>query len=239
MSAEKAAATESTDGDTAERSSPRRRRCLLFLDGVVDPDAAPKPKRATQLAVNAAAAADVPESAAGVSPVAAPRISAARRKLVDRAMSGFIIGNTHARSLLTRQEAAELAKAPPVGPGATPQPTKLLWIGVGDVRNALTTLSAFPPRAYVELHMNDMSSAVLARNVVLLTMATREVCPSTEPLTAKVEDETCAFLQLLFVLFCALCVQCSTRIVLFNEIESNKHVAPARFPCLCGCVERL
>eukprot|EP00501_MAST-03F_sp_TOSAG23-6_P000639 GSMAST32.ASY1.ANO1.663.1 assembled CDS len=88
--------------------------------------------------------------------------SLARRKLVDSVMSGFLIGNTFARSLLTKEEVQSLCNATPI---------KLLWIGVGDIRNPLTTLINIPSEARVELHFNDLNSIALARNVVLITLA--------------------------------------------------------------------
>ena len=129
--------------------------------------------------------------------------SRVRRKLLDAAMSGFVIGNTAARPLLSRDEAkALLASASSSSSSSSSSSTdplstswlRLCYIGVGDVRNPLATLaelgrggsrrgtqtpssssssSLLLPR--VALELNDMSPVTLARDVVLLLLATREL----------------------------------------------------------------
>ena len=49
----------------------------------------------------------------------------------DNVMSEFLIGNTFARTLLTKEE-ANLVDEHSI--------LKLLWVGCGDIRNPLTTL---------------------------------------------------------------------------------------------------
>jgi hypothetical protein len=128
---------------------------------------------AAKPAASAASAQPAPAAAAGATSVI---IGSARRKLLDSCMSTFLIGNTHARSLLPAAAAAAIMRQ-----GAAPAPpvTRLLFIGVGDVRNPLTTLlSLTPPPGGgplfpVELFLNDLSPVTLARGVVLLALA----CP--------------------------------------------------------------
>ena len=104
-------------------------------------------------------------------------VSTARRKLVDEIMRTFVIGNTFARSLLTKTEAQGLCSLlAQQQPGSDiEKPVKLLWVGVGDIRNPLTTLTAFPPspRVNLQFHLNDVSSATIARAVVLLIVGSQ------------------------------------------------------------------
>eukprot|EP00947_MAST-08B_sp_MAST-8B-sp1_P001746 g1746.t1 len=88
----------------------------------------------------------------------------ARRKLWDEALSGFLIGNTCARSLLSPSDAAD----------PTVDAWELLYVGVGDLRNPLTTLAALPLSKHVTIHINDSSPLVLARCVALLLLAAQD-----------------------------------------------------------------
>ena len=89
-----------------------------------------------------------------------------RRKLFDRAMSVFLVGNTHARQLYTEQEAKELAIAT-----TTATPLSFLYMGVGDPRNPLASLVQIPLHRPVWFHLNDFSAVVVSRAIVLLAMA--------------------------------------------------------------------
>ncbi len=169
----------------------------------------------------------------GVATLPVP-IGLSRRKLVDDVMAGFLIGNTAARSLLTPQDlllqdVTTRSEQPPSPPAVIQQwyqrddnssSISLLFCGVGDVRNVLTTaesLTIAPPpskgaaagghaneeapfqsistnmdspplpkyardpatiekslplgRALLDIHLNDISVATLARDIVLLHMA--------------------------------------------------------------------
>jgi hypothetical protein len=92
-------------------------------------------------------------------------------------MSNFLVGNTAAKSLLVDSEASAIRAAAKQGTTTT---TRLLFIGVGDVRNALLTLSTISPKPLpncvhsVELFLNDLSPVTLARDVVLLALATQD-----------------------------------------------------------------
>lgn len=102
-------------------------------------------------------------------------VSVARRKLFDVVMSFFLLGNTNARALFTRQEGQALAKN-------MSSPVKLLYLGVGDVRNVLTTLNnlPLPGRGFkVEVVLNDSSALTLARDVLLLELATKSAAVAT------------------------------------------------------------
>ena len=86
-----------------------------------------------------------------------------RRKLNDNVMSEFLIGNTFARTLLTKEE-ANLVDEHSI--------LKLLWVGCGDIRNPLTTLKMLKKNQKVHLFFNDISIVTLARDILLLTMLT-------------------------------------------------------------------
>lgn len=107
----------------------------------------------------------------------------ARRKLYDEAVSGFAVGNTFARSLLTASESEALRRQTQGTPAATGSaaesgnPLRLLYVGVGDIRNPLTTLAELGPPGVgaggaISLHLNDASPLALARCAVLLSLAT-------------------------------------------------------------------
>eukprot|EP00936_MAST-01D_sp_MAST-1D-sp1_P000494 g494.t1 len=101
-------------------------------------------------------------------------MSLARRRLTERVMEGFAVGNTAARPLLTCT-----AEARPVQ-----GMLRLLFLGVGDVRNTLITLKslrkcnnaesgALPmteTEENVHLHLNDICVPTLARAAVLLVL---------------------------------------------------------------------
>ena len=86
-----------------------------------------------------------------------------RRKLNDNVMSEFLIGNTFARTLLTKEE-ANLVDEHSI--------LKLLWVGCGDIRNPLTTLKMLKKNQKVHLFFNDISIVTLARDILLLTLLT-------------------------------------------------------------------
>lgn len=97
-----------------------------------------------------------------------------RRKLFDAVMDGFLIGNTHARSLFTSEEGDALLRDMDVeedGEEEEVEPQRLLYLGIGDVRNALSTLAAVPTAAPLEVVANDASAMVLARDVLMLMLA--------------------------------------------------------------------
>ena len=97
------------------------------------------------------------------SPVQAELQTLPRRKCFDASLSGFCIGNTFANSLVNADDVATFA-----GGGTH----RFLWVGVGDVRNPLTTLDAIGDvSSKIELHLNDVSAFVLARNAVILAVA--------------------------------------------------------------------
>ena len=96
----------------------------------------------------------------------------ARRRLTERVMEGFAVGNTAARPLLPCATKSSPLKAV----------LRLLFLGVGDVRNTLLTLRTMgndtaaeagaPCKAEtqqeVHLHLNDICVPTLARAAVLL-----------------------------------------------------------------------
>jgi len=124
---------------------------------------APSPQACAKLLVGRRAA-EKACGAATTAPVSRRRPIAGlgRRKLTDAIMQGFVVGNTAAQSLLGPQDAAALAAATPV---------RLLYLGVGDVRNPLSALCQLPHSAAVVVHVNDTSAVVLARNVLMLAVA--------------------------------------------------------------------
>ena len=100
-----------------------------------------------------------------------PPVALGRRKLVDEVMAGFLIGNTAARAVMATEDVPAPA---PSASGAGLSPVRLLFCGVGDVRNALTTAEALQPGVMprpIEVHLNDISVATLARDAVLLHLA--------------------------------------------------------------------
>ena len=180
----------------------RGRRCLLFLAGSESDDDDQRGDvddvdNAEATGDAALAVASAPPTILSESQQAAAnelQLPPSRRKLVDEAMSGFLIGNTFARALLTTTEAQQLA----ADNSRALQPLKFLWIGVGDVRNPLSTLLSFPrvapakvkdegdsPPLRVELHLNDVSSVVLARDVALLSVVTAAYTPSAPSETSS------------------------------------------------------
>ena len=128
-----------------------------------------------------------------------------RRKLFDRAMSVFLVGNTHARQLFTEHEVRELEAAKDWS-----RPLRLLYLGVGDPRNPLASLNQLPTRQPVEFHLNDFSPVVLARAIVLLSLACageeREATSAGNAATAVWSDA-----KLRFETASALHVSVSTR----------------------------
>lgn len=111
-------------------------------------------------------------------------ISSARRKLLDKCMSTFLVGNTKATSLLSQEDVVALRSSLAAEingkkrNNSQPITSRFLFIGVGDIRNALTTLHTMSPlhsQQHVELVLNDMSPVTLARDVVLLDLATRHI----------------------------------------------------------------
>uniref|UniRef100_A0A7S2S719 DUF4470 domain-containing protein n=1 Tax=Mucochytrium quahogii TaxID=96639 RepID=A0A7S2S719_9STRA len=93
------------------------------------------------------------------------RLSLARRKLFDRVMGGFCIGNTNARSLICASDQIEKLTC------AEDNMIKILYVGVGDMRNLLTTLCNVPLDVKVGFTMNDVNTLVLARNVLIMSIA--------------------------------------------------------------------
>jgi hypothetical protein len=91
-----------------------------------------------------------------------PSQSLVRRKLLDNVMQGFVIGNTIARSLLRPGDASRMC----LGSAAL----KLLYVGVGDIRNPLCTLSNVPHEREVFVHFNDITSVTLARDAILILL---------------------------------------------------------------------
>ncbi|KAF6266094.1 hypothetical protein COO60DRAFT_1456782 [Scenedesmus sp. NREL 46B-D3] len=78
---------------------------------------------------------------------------------------GFLypIGNTAAKAVLPAGDCA-------------PADSKVLLLGCGDIRNALTTAAALHSAgasSSCEVHLNDISDAILARDALLLAAATR------------------------------------------------------------------
>ena len=103
-----------------------------------------------------------------------------RRKLVDALMDGaFAVGNTASRSLLDDADARALVTR------RAPGPARLLWVGVGDVRNVLATLASARRRSgggaelALELLLNDTSPFVLARGLALLALAADDAAAAT------------------------------------------------------------
>ena len=121
-------------------------------------------------------------------------MSLARRKLWDASLSGFLVGNTCARALITEEEgsargrgevdddygadgdgsaassgSASSSSSSTAHPRAA-LPLEILYIGVADLRNPLTTLLNVPPGRPVTLHLNDSCPLALARCVALLLM---------------------------------------------------------------------
>ena len=112
-----------------------------------------------------------------------------RRKLVDNVMKTFLVGNTSARPLLTPLEGELLnnerandvtgenedteggvssvtGKRKHEDGGGFP-PLDLLFLGVGDLRNPLMTLTSIPSQRPVCFYLNDLSPVTVARNAVL------------------------------------------------------------------------
>ena len=123
-------------------------------------------------------------------------MSLARRKLWDASLSGFLVGNTCARALITEEEgraqgrgtddddygagdgsAASSSSSSSSSSTAHPRaalPLEILYIGVADLRNPLTTLLNVPPGRPVTLHLNDSCPLALARCVALLLMVAQD-----------------------------------------------------------------
>lgn len=161
------ATTSPTDAQGA--SNPKKRPCLLFM-GVDEADEKAEVADGTssETAASPAAAAEI-SSRPLPAKVSDLQMPASRRKLIDEVMGGFLIGNTFARSLVTPSEAQAIAdQSTRVHDDVT---FKFLWIGVGDIRNPLTTLSSIPTKCRADLHFNDTSSMVLARDIVVLMLA--------------------------------------------------------------------
>ena len=125
-------------------------------------------------------------------------MSLARRKLWDASLSGFLVGNTCARALITEEEgsargrgevdddygadgdgsaassgSASSSSSSTAHPRAA-LPLEILYIGVADLRNPLTTLLNVPPGRPVTLHLNDSCPLALARCVALLLMVAQD-----------------------------------------------------------------
>eukprot|EP00878_Enallax_costatus_P030805 GHUV01033597.1.p1 GENE.GHUV01033597.1~~GHUV01033597.1.p1 ORF type:complete len:206 (+),score=41.58 GHUV01033597.1:600-1217(+) len=90
-----------------------------------------------------------------------------RRVLYEDNEAGFLypIGNTLAKAVL------------PAGQDL-PSDCKVLLLGCGDVRNALKTAAALHAAGCTaaEVHLNDISDVILARNVILLQAASSIDC---------------------------------------------------------------
>ena len=109
----------------------------------------------------------------------------ARRKLFDEALSEFLIGNTFSRQLVDAEELRVFAdidgsdsesetNSDESNCSKKAKVLRLMWVGVGDVRNPLATLHCVRgalPASKCELHLNDVSSVTLARDAVLLTIS--------------------------------------------------------------------
>ena len=100
--------------------------------------------------------------------------SVARRKLADTYWAGRINGGSAARSVV-----ASTAERPPIAAG---DQLRLLFLGVGDVRNVLCSIcdcsarwassgEGQPPA--LEVHINDAVDHRLARSVLLLALASQ------------------------------------------------------------------
>ena len=94
-----------------------------------------------------------------------------RRKLADKVMGCFLVGNTIAQALFTAEEGTRLWEST-AGAADSQRCARLLYVGVGDVRNPLSALANLPAGAQSEVHMNDTADVVLARNAVMLAVAT-------------------------------------------------------------------
>lgn len=118
-----------------------------------------------------------------------------RRKLVDKIMQTFLIGNTTARPLITSLEgerlgtphqdqtsgaavettsadlSVEARKRKRDSPEDSSSSLDLLFLGVGDLRNPLLTLTNIPGNRPVSIYLNDLSPVTIARNVVILQLS--------------------------------------------------------------------
>jgi len=100
----------------------------------------------------------------------AESLSPSRRKLLDGILAGFVVGNTNARSLVTKAEAKGFAAS-----GA--EEVSLLFLGVGDVRNPLKTVHALWNAGFggkIRICVNDACVMTLARDLVLLRLIERK-----------------------------------------------------------------
>ncbi|GBG29830.1 Phosphatidylinositol 4-phosphate 5-kinase 1 [Hondaea fermentalgiana] len=143
--------------------------------------------------------------------------SPARRKLVDRIMASFVIGNTHGRALWTSQEASarlcngheaashlrkrrkrDNSSAKNIGDIATnEEDLRFLYLGVGDLRNPLKTLHELEVAALSELaqeswlqgERNKISVSTHHAHFVLNDASTLTLARDAALLLAAVSDE--------------------------------------------------
>ena len=94
-----------------------------------------------------------------------------RVKLCEEILTEFLIGNTFARSLISEKDVAAIAG----GDIGEDDLVHLLWVGVGDVRNPLLTLSGLSSTRRHALHLNDVSPVTLARDAVILAMGASRI----------------------------------------------------------------
>lgn len=159
----------------------QRSKCLLFSDGFAPPLSQSQVDQAASVVSKPSSSAMQDSCVTNASSLTGAIAKTCqsllppttRRKLLDEVMAGFMIGNTFARSLLTNDEASRLCKTQSKGVNNA---LRFLWIGVGDIRNPLATLYQIPPCTHqIELHMNDQSCVVLARNIVLFCVAGSDI----------------------------------------------------------------
>lgn len=101
-----------------------------------------------------------------------------RRKVFDRGMQSFSLGNTPAMNVFHSADLdaipephIELTDAMAASDGALSAAVnsllRVLFIGVGDIRNPLCFLQDANTTRPVEIHMNDIAVPTLARDLVL------------------------------------------------------------------------
>ena len=95
-----------------------------------------------------------------------------RVKLYGEILAEFLIGNTFARSLISEKDMGHCGGRKS---GRQEAAVHLLWVGVGDVRNPLLTLSGLSRNRCYALHLNDVSPVTLARDAVILAMGATRV----------------------------------------------------------------
>jgi len=107
-----------------------------------------------------------------------PPLIPCRRKVFDRGMQSFSLGNTPAMNVFHRvdldavpESHIELTDAMAASDGALSAAVnsllRVLFIGVGDIRNPLCFLHEAHTAQPVEIHVNDIALPTLARDLVL------------------------------------------------------------------------